>query len=60
MPKEIYEQRIKQLKQWLDDDTITSAELMMLMSAAIEELFVNSFNQATNNITQEQSNESQL
>ena len=55
MPQEIYEQRMKQLKQWLDEGHITGTELIAHMSIAIEELFINTFNQ-----TMEQNNESQL
>ena len=54
MPKEIYEQRMKQLKQWLDSGQITGAELILLMSQAINELFTETMNSAMQEILKEE------
>lgn len=46
MSEEVYQNRMNQIKQWLDEDAITVSEMFQLMSQAMRELFANKFNEA--------------
>ena len=53
MPTEIYEQRIKQLKEWIDNGNISAIQFMSMLTLAIEEKLMNEGIYTVNNYIQQ-------